>query len=78
MPVVAAGFVKNGVVVPNAPLPEGARVEVTVVLPEHPQPQFTSALDFLESLPPARVSDLEGTNNSCGRKKTRGNADLSS
>ncbi len=26
-----AGFVKNGVVVPNAPLPEGAFVEVRVV-----------------------------------------------
>jgi len=31
MSVVVAGFVKNGVVVPNAPLPEGAFVEVHVV-----------------------------------------------
>ena len=30
MPVVA-GFVKNGVVVPNEPLPEGAFVEIHVV-----------------------------------------------
>jgi hypothetical protein len=29
--VTAAGFVKNGVVVPNAPLPEGALVEVRVI-----------------------------------------------
>lgn len=28
MSVVIAGFVKNGVVVPNAPLPEGAQVEI--------------------------------------------------
>ena len=28
MPTVIAGFVKNGVVVPNAPLPEGAQVEI--------------------------------------------------
>ena len=28
MPVIVAGFVKNGVVVPNAPLPEGAQVEI--------------------------------------------------
>src|SRR5947209_8417362 len=28
---VVAGFVKNGVVVPNAPLPEGAFVEVHVI-----------------------------------------------
>jgi hypothetical protein len=31
MSVVIAGFVKNGVVVPNAPLPEGAFVEVHVI-----------------------------------------------
>jgi hypothetical protein len=31
MSVVVAGFVKNGVVVPDAPLPEGAFVEVRVV-----------------------------------------------
>lgn len=33
-------------------LPEGAKVEVIVVLPEKPQRQFASALEFLESLPP--------------------------
>ncbi len=33
-------------------LPEGAKVEVIVILPEKPQPQFDSALEFLESLPP--------------------------
>jgi hypothetical protein len=31
MSVVIAGFVKSGVVVPNAPLPEGAFVEVHVI-----------------------------------------------
>jgi tRNA U34 5-methylaminomethyl-2-thiouridine-forming methyltransferase MnmC len=31
MSETVAGFVKNGVVVPNAPLPEGAFVEVRVV-----------------------------------------------
>jgi hypothetical protein len=30
MSITVAGFVKNGVVVPNAPLPEGARVEILV------------------------------------------------
>jgi hypothetical protein len=30
MPVIVAGFVKNGVVVPSAPLPEGTFVEVRV------------------------------------------------
>lgn len=29
--VTVPGFVKNGVVVPNTPLPEGAFVEVTVI-----------------------------------------------
>jgi hypothetical protein len=33
-------------------LPEGAKVEVIVVLPQQPAPRFASALDFLESLPP--------------------------
>ena len=33
-------------------LPEGARVEVIVVLPEEPQPRRLSMLEFLESLPP--------------------------
>lgn len=32
-------------------LPEGATVEVIVVFPEKPKPQFGSALEFLESLP---------------------------
>lgn len=31
MSMVVAGFVKNGVVVPNVPLPEGAFVEVHVI-----------------------------------------------
>jgi hypothetical protein len=31
MSIVVAGFVKNGVVVPNAPLPERALVEVHVI-----------------------------------------------
>ena len=30
MPGSIAGFVRNGVVVPNAPLPEGAQVEIRV------------------------------------------------
>jgi hypothetical protein len=33
-------------------LAEGVRVEVIVVLPGRPEPQFGSALEFLESLPP--------------------------
>ena len=33
-------------------LPDGATVEVIVVLPNKPASQFASALDFLESLPP--------------------------
>ena len=33
-------------------LPEGAKVEVIVVLPEKPQPRRMSMLEFVESLPP--------------------------
>ena len=32
-------------------LPEGAKVEVIVVLPEEPKPRRISMLEFLESLP---------------------------
>jgi hypothetical protein len=38
VPVVIAGFVKNGVVVPNAALPEGAFVEVHVIHEAIPVP----------------------------------------
>ena len=33
-------------------LPEGAKVEVIVVLPEKPQPRRMSMLEFLATLPP--------------------------
>jgi hypothetical protein len=33
-------------------LPEGAKVEVIVLLPEQAEPRRISMLDFLESLPP--------------------------
>ena len=33
-------------------LPEGAKVEVTVVLAQQPTPAFGSAHEFLQSLPP--------------------------
>jgi hypothetical protein len=33
-------------------LPEGAKVEVIVLLPERPNPRRLSMLEFLESLPP--------------------------
>jgi hypothetical protein len=38
MPTIIAGVVKNGVVVPNTPLPEGAHVEIHLngVAPEVP------------------------------------------
>jgi hypothetical protein len=33
-------------------LPEGAKVEVIVILPEEPKPRRISMVEFLESLPP--------------------------
>jgi len=33
-------------------LPEGAKVEVIVVLPKQPEPRRMSMLEFLETLPP--------------------------
>jgi len=41
MSETVAGFVKNGVVVPNTPLPEGAEVLIT---PVPPQPGTPAAL----------------------------------
>ena len=51
MSITVAGFVKNGVVVPNSPLPEGATVEVIVLVPEQPKWRRMSMLEFLETLP---------------------------
>jgi hypothetical protein len=46
MSVIVAGIVKNGVVVPNAPLPEGAFVEVHVVSgPIDVPPELQAELD---------------------------------
>ena len=46
MSVVIAGFVKNGVVVPNAPLPEGAFVEVHVIHgPIEVEPELQAEFD---------------------------------
>lgn len=46
MSVIVAGFVKNGVVVPNAPLPEGAFVEVHVIRgPIEVPPELREELD---------------------------------
>jgi hypothetical protein len=46
MPDIVAGFVKNGVVVPNAPLPEGAFVEVHVIRgPIDIPPELQAELD---------------------------------
>jgi hypothetical protein len=38
MSTTIMGVVTNGVVVPSSPLPEGASVEVVVVVPEKPAP----------------------------------------
>jgi hypothetical protein len=46
MPDIVAGFVKNGVVVPNAPLPEGAFVEVHLIHgPIEVPPELQAELD---------------------------------
>ena len=46
MSIVVVGFVKNGMVVPNAPLPEGAFVEVHVIRgPIEVPPELQAKLD---------------------------------
>jgi len=51
MATIITGVVTNGVVIPNSPLPEGAKVEVTVV-PDQANARRLSMLEFLETLPP--------------------------
>jgi hypothetical protein len=46
MSLIVAGFVKNGVVVPNMPLPEGSFVEVHVIrAPIEVPPELQAELD---------------------------------
>src|SRR6476659_7330472 len=52
MSITVVGIVKTGVVVPNAPLPEGARVEVHLNDATAPPRQRQSMLEFLATLPP--------------------------
>jgi hypothetical protein len=59
MPEVIIGVVKNGVVIPNAPLPEGTCVEIhvqdTTAIPpdlQEVQGQRISMWEFLQTLPP--------------------------
>jgi len=55
MSLTVAGYVKNGVVVPNAPLPEGAFVEVRVLSgPSEVPPKVP-----LESAPAASLTPAE-------------------
>jgi hypothetical protein len=70
--VTAAGFVKNGVVVPNAPLPEGAIVQVHVIhepieVPPELQAELeawqqagASALELVERLAQEGEADEKG------------------
>jgi hypothetical protein len=51
MSTTITGVVTNGVVVPSSPLPEGAKVQVTV-LPEEASSRRLSMLEFVETLPP--------------------------
>lgn len=46
MPITVAGFVKNGAIVPNVQLPEGAFVEVSVIhKPLEVPPELQAELD---------------------------------
>jgi hypothetical protein len=51
------GVVTNGVVVPSSPLPEGASVEVVVIVPEKPAPG-------LRGVPAAQVRGIAAGNGS--------------
>jgi hypothetical protein len=63
----------------NPELPDGATVEVIVVVPEQPKSRRISMLEFLETLPQdqAHVAIRPGRsmNATCRRKRTRGSTD---
>ncbi len=60
MSVTVAGFVKNGVVVPNAPLPEGALVEVHVLhIPMEVPPELQEEFDAWERAGAGTVEMVE-------------------
>jgi len=73
MSTTITGVVTNGVIVPNSPLPEGARVEIHLMTDEVPSANpllhFTGHLDahdpleqeFVEELVRRRLEDLERT-----------------
>ena len=68
-----AGVVTNGVVVPNSPLPEGARVEIHLMADEGPRanpllnfhghldPNDPSSIEFMEEMARLKREDLERT-----------------
>ncbi len=51
MSATITGVVTSGVIVPSSPLPEGAKVEVTIV-PAEAGSRRLSMLEFLDTLPP--------------------------
>ena len=73
MSTIIMGVVTKGVIVPNSPLPEGARVEIQLMAEEVPSPNsllgFPGHLDpndpveqeFVEELARWRREDLEQT-----------------
>ncbi|MBX9679376.1 MAG: hypothetical protein K2X38_11490 [Gemmataceae bacterium] len=51
MSATITGVVTNGVVVPSSPLPEGAKVEVSLVT-EHAPSRRIAMAELLKTLPP--------------------------
>ena len=59
MSMIVAGFVKNGVVVPNMPLPEGSFVEVHVIHgPIEVPPELQEELDAWQLAGGAKTLEL--------------------
>ncbi|HVS39036.1 MAG TPA: hypothetical protein VMS17_25985 [Gemmataceae bacterium] len=58
MSIVIAGFVKNGVVVPDAPLSEGAQVEIRVSYAPVAEPEAARSAALDQFLALARSSSF--------------------
>jgi hypothetical protein len=71
MSIIIAGIVKNGVVVPNAPLPEGAQVEIRMSDAPNAEREEARAGALDQFLALARSSPFRST----GAYPTRGDLD---
>jgi hypothetical protein len=80
MSMTTVGFVRNGVIVPNVPLPEGAQVQIQVVAGDTPQVPPASARRVtpmeLRRMPRSQRQQLLATAAQAAEKDYRSDSEL--